>query len=60
MFQGVSLISHDFPPFVQKRFATTGSEFEVAFDADEQGEVKKVPAGATLYYDLELLRIIKP
>ena len=33
---------------------------QVAFDADEQGEVQKVPAGATLYYDLELVRIIKP
>lgn len=36
------------------------SEGKVAFDADEQGEVQKVPAGATLYYDLELVRIIKP
>ena len=33
---------------------------KVAFDADEDGEVKKVPAGASLYYNLELLRIIKP
>ncbi|CAJ1347575.1 unnamed protein product [Effrenium voratum] len=36
------------------------SEGKVGFDADEQGDVKKVPAGATLYYDLELVRIIKP
>eukprot|EP00490_Sorites_sp_Unknown_P014078 CAMPEP_0114647914 /NCGR_PEP_ID=MMETSP0191-20121206/6056_1 /TAXON_ID=126664 /ORGANISM="Sorites sp." /LENGTH=208 /DNA_ID=CAMNT_0001861077 /DNA_START=42 /DNA_END=665 /DNA_ORIENTATION=- len=35
-------------------------EGKAAFDADEVGEVKKVPAGATLYYDLELVRIIKP
>ncbi|CAK8985353.1 unnamed protein product [Durusdinium trenchii] len=36
------------------------SEGKVAFDADEEGEVKKIPAGASLYYELELLRIIKP
>ena len=35
-------------------------EGKVAFDADESGEVKKVPAGASLYYELELVRIIKP
>jgi hypothetical protein len=33
---------------------------QVAFAAEEHGGVLKVPAGATLYYDLELVRIIKP
>ena len=27
---------------------------------DEDSEVKTVPAGATLYYDVELVRIIRP
>lgn len=31
-----------------------------AFDGDPESEVKQVPANATLYYDVELVRIIKP
>eukprot|EP00930_Biecheleria_cincta_P041196 TRINITY_DN28207_c0_g2_i1.p1 TRINITY_DN28207_c0_g2~~TRINITY_DN28207_c0_g2_i1.p1 ORF type:complete len:245 (-),score=44.14 TRINITY_DN28207_c0_g2_i1:44-751(-) len=37
------------------------SEGKVAFEGDELGSVKgKVPAGSTLYYEVELVRIIKP
>lgn len=35
-------------------------EGKTAYDADESADVKKVEAGTTLYYDLELIRIIKP
>lgn len=31
-----------------------------SFDADEDADVKTVPASATLYYDLELVGIIRP
>lgn len=32
-----------------------------AFEGDDDGEVKeKIPAGETLYYEVELLRIVKP
>lgn len=35
-------------------------EGKVAIDADEGSQVKKVPAESTLYYEVELVRIIKP
>ncbi|CAE7636250.1 unnamed protein product [Symbiodinium sp. KB8] len=33
---------------------------KASFQGDEDSEVKTVPAGATLYYDVELVRIIRP
>ena len=35
-------------------------EHETFSLGDEDAEVKQVPAGATLYYDVELVRIIRP
>lgn len=36
------------------------NEGKTAFAGDDDSEVKEVPANATLYYEVELMRIIKP
>eukprot|EP00933_Yihiella_yeosuensis_P020986 TRINITY_DN16721_c0_g1_i9.p1 TRINITY_DN16721_c0_g1~~TRINITY_DN16721_c0_g1_i9.p1 ORF type:complete len:262 (+),score=47.31 TRINITY_DN16721_c0_g1_i9:169-954(+) len=35
-------------------------EGAIEFEGDEDSKVKKVPAGTTLYYEVELVRIIRP
>eukprot|EP00931_Biecheleriopsis_adriatica_P062138 TRINITY_DN37415_c0_g1_i1.p1 TRINITY_DN37415_c0_g1~~TRINITY_DN37415_c0_g1_i1.p1 ORF type:complete len:209 (+),score=37.33 TRINITY_DN37415_c0_g1_i1:30-656(+) len=36
------------------------AEGKAAFEGDEDSQVKQIPAGATLYYDVELVNIIRP
>mmetsp|Transcript_59819 Transcript_59819/g.192541 ORF Transcript_59819/g.192541 Transcript_59819/m.192541 type:complete len:273 (-) Transcript_59819:325-1143(-) len=45
--------------FVQPPKLSYG-EGKASFEGDDDGEVKKVPANATLFYEIELVRIIKP
>mmetsp|Transcript_34306 Transcript_34306/g.98679 ORF Transcript_34306/g.98679 Transcript_34306/m.98679 type:complete len:230 (-) Transcript_34306:106-795(-) len=40
--------------------ALSYNEGKTAFEGDEDGQVKKIPANATLYYNVELVNIIRP
>jgi len=33
---------------------------QVSFEGDDDGDVRKIPANSALYYDIELVRIIRP